>query len=37
MQTRGVMIDLFAHIGLEAVAVGYEALMRIVEADGVEV
>ncbi len=37
MQTRGVMIDLHAHVGLEAVAVGYEALMRILEADKVEV
>ncbi len=37
MQTRGVMIDLFAHVGLEAVPVGYEALMRILEADRVEV
>ena len=37
MQTRGVMIDLFAHVGLLAVPVGYEALMRILEADRVEV
>lgn len=37
LQTRGVMIDLFAHVGLERVAVGYERLMRIIEADGVEV
>ena len=37
MQTRGVMIDLYAHVGLEAVPVGYERLMRILEADKVEV
>ena len=37
MQTRGVMIDLFAHVGLEAVPVGYERLMRILEADRVTV
>lgn len=37
MQTRGVMIDLFAHVGLEWVAVGYDQLMRIIDADGVEV
>ncbi|WP_298690514.1 cyclase family protein [uncultured Sphingomonas sp.] len=37
MQTRGVMVDLFAHVGLERVAVGYDMLMRILDADGVEV
>lgn len=37
LQTRGVMIDLHAHVGLEAVAVGYDQLMSIMEADGVEV
>jgi hypothetical protein len=37
MQTRGILIDLFAHVGLEAEPVGYEALMRILEADRVEV
>ncbi len=37
MQSRGVMIDLFAHVGLEAVPVGYERLMRILDADAVEV
>ena len=37
MQTRGVMVDLFAHVGLERVAVGYEQLMRILEEDKVEV
>ena len=31
------MIDLFAHVGLEAVPVGYEQLMRILEADKVAV
>jgi kynurenine formamidase len=37
LQARGVMIDLHAHVGLERVAVGYEALMRILETDHVEV
>ena len=37
MQTRGVMVDLFAHVGLEQVPVGYDQLMRILEADKVEV
>ena len=31
------MIDLFAHVGLERVAVGYDRLMAILEADCVEV
>uniref|UniRef100_UPI0035CBEC9F cyclase family protein n=1 Tax=uncultured Sphingomonas sp. TaxID=158754 RepID=UPI0035CBEC9F len=37
LQTRGVMVDLFAHVGLQRVAVGYDQLMCILEADGVEV
>jgi hypothetical protein len=37
LQTRGVMIDLHAHIGLERIAVGYDALMRILESDKVDV
>jgi hypothetical protein len=37
LQARGVMIDLFAHVGLQKVPVGYDRLMRILEADGVEV
>ena len=37
LQTRGVMIDLHAHVGLEAVPVGYDQLMRIMEADHVDV
>ena len=37
LQARGVMIDLHAHVGLEAVPVGYDRLMRILEADAVEV
>ena len=37
LQGRGVMIDLFAHVGLEKVPVGYDRLMRIIEADRVEV
>ncbi|KMS52027.1 cyclase [Novosphingobium barchaimii LL02] len=35
LQGRGVMVDLFAHVGLEAVPVGYDALMGILEADRV--
>ena len=37
MQGRGVMIDLQAHFGREHIPVGYDELMRIMEADGVEV
>ncbi len=37
LQGRGVMIDLHAHLGREPVAVGYDALMRVIEADKVEV
>lgn len=37
LQARGVMVDLHAHVGLERVGVGYDYLMRILEADGVEV
>ena len=37
LQGRGVMVDLFAHVGLEAVPVGYDQLMRIFEADRVVV
>lgn len=37
LQTRGVMVDLFAHVGLEAVPVGYDRLMQILDADKVTV
>lgn len=37
VQGRGVMIDLHAHFGRERVAVGYDALMRILESDRVVV
>lgn len=37
VQGRGVMIDLEHHVGRRRVAVGYDALMRVLEADGVEV
>ena len=37
LQTRGVMVDLYAHVGLEAEPVGYERLMAIMAADGVTV
>jgi kynurenine formamidase len=37
LQARGVMIDLHAHVGLEKVPVGYERLMRILDADKVVV
>lgn len=33
VQTRGVMLDLYAHHGAAWQAVGYDAVMRIVEAD----
>ncbi len=36
-QGRGVLINLHAHLGRERVAVGYDQLMRILEADQVEV
>lgn len=36
-QGRGVMLDLRRHLGDERQAVGYDALMRIMEADRVEV
>ncbi len=37
VQGRAVMIDLFAHFGEERVYVGYDAMMRVLEADKVEV
>ena len=37
MQGRGVMIDLHAHVGRERVVVGYDRLMRVIEADKVAV
>jgi kynurenine formamidase len=37
LQARGVMVDLFAHVGLEPVAVGHDQLMAILAADGVVV
>jgi kynurenine formamidase len=37
VQGRGVMIDLHAHFGRERRAVGYDALMRVLDADGVVV
>jgi kynurenine formamidase len=37
VQGRGVMIDLFAHYGNERKLVGYDDLMRIIEADAVTV
>ena len=37
MQGRGVMIDLAHHFGRERVVVGYDAMMRVMEADKVEV
>jgi hypothetical protein len=36
-QGRGVLVDLHAHFGRERRAVGYEALMRVLAADRVEV
>jgi kynurenine formamidase len=37
LQTRGVMVDLFAHVGLEADPVGYDRLMAFMEADKVTI
>lgn len=37
LQARGVMVDLHAHVGLARIGVGYDHLMRIFEADRVEV
>jgi hypothetical protein len=37
VQGRAVLIDLFAHHGTERVAIGYDALMRVMEADRVAV
>lgn len=37
MQGRAVMIDLHAHHGRERALIGYDALMRVMEADGVGV
>ena len=37
VQGRGVMIDLHAHFAGEGKAVGYDALMRVLETDKVEV
>ncbi|MFI4986608.1 MAG: cyclase family protein [Alphaproteobacteria bacterium] len=37
MQGRGVMIDLHAHFGRARTVVGYDALMRVLEADKVAV
>ena len=36
-QGRGVLIDLEHHLGRERKAVGYDTLMRVLDADGVEV
>lgn len=37
VQGRGVMVDLAAHFGDARVRVGHDELMRVMEADGVEV
>ena len=37
VQGRAVLIDLEAHVGRTRAAVGYDALMRILEADGVAI
>jgi Putative cyclase len=37
VQGRGVMIDVYAHVGRERANLGYDQLMRIMEADGVTV
>jgi Putative cyclase len=37
VQGRGVLVDLHAHFGDDRVAVGHDALLRVLEADRVEV
>ena len=37
MQGRAAMIDLHAHLGREKTVVGYDTLMRVIEADKVEI
>jgi Putative cyclase len=37
LQGRGLMVDLHAHVGRENARIGYDELMRILEADKVEV
>lgn len=37
VQGRGVLIDLAHHLGRQRKAVGYDALMRILQADGIEI
>lgn len=37
VQGRGVMIDLQAHLGPSRMAVGYDALMRVLDADGIAI
>ena len=37
VQGRGVLVDLHAHFGAARTLVGYDALMRVMEADGVAV
>ena len=37
VQGRGVMIDLHAHVGAGRVAVGYDTLMRVLDADRITV
>lgn len=37
LQSRGVMVDLARHYGREQKSVGYDDLMRIIEADGIEI
>lgn len=37
VQGRAVMIDIEAHLGRQRCAVGYDALMRILDADGIEI
>jgi kynurenine formamidase len=37
VQGRGVLIDLAHHLGRQRQAVGYDTLMRVLEADGVQV
>ncbi len=36
-QGRGVLVDLHAHFGRERIKIGYDHLMRVLEADRVEI
>ncbi|MRG73964.1 cyclase family protein [Alphaproteobacteria bacterium HT1-32] len=37
MQGRGVLLDMVPHVGTERSVIGYDALMRMLDADGIEI